>query len=61
MLPNNRLPSKELILAAIVLLLVTGSLILAVIDDNYRDAFADLTKVALGAYIGLLIPNRSFN
>lgn len=53
--------SKEVILAVIVLVLVSGSLLLAVVDEGYRDAFADLTKVALGAYIGLLVPNRSLN
>jgi hypothetical protein len=58
MLPKKS-SGKEIVLAAIVLLFVTGSLILAVIDNSYRAVFADLTKVALGAYIGLLIPNRT--
>ncbi|TWH61394.1 hypothetical protein [Dulcicalothrix desertica] len=44
------------ILTLVVLPLVSGSVILAIIDPSTRDAFTDLTKVAVGALIGLLIP-----
>jgi hypothetical protein len=50
--------SKEGFLAVVILILVIGSVILAVIDQSTRPAFADLTKVTLGAYIGLLMPNK---
>ena len=43
-------------LAMLVLLLAAGSLALAIIDPSTRTAYADLTKVAVGAYIGLHIP-----
>lgn len=49
-------PSKEKVLAMVLLFLVGGSLLLAVIDETTRPAFTDLTKVALGGYMGLLIP-----
>jgi len=51
--------SKEAILGMIVLSLVVGSLILAIIDSSTRATFADLTKVAVGTYIGLHIPSAS--
>jgi len=48
--------SKYEILGLVVFVLAVGSLVLAVIDSSTRPAFADLTKVAVGAYIGLLMP-----
>ena len=48
--------SQARILGAVVLLLVIGSLVLAVIDPSTRPMFGDLTKVVVGAYIGLYIP-----
>jgi hypothetical protein len=48
--------SQARILGAVVLLLVLGSLVLAVIDPSTRPMFGDLTKVVVGAYIGLYIP-----
>lgn len=47
---------KEEVLAVVVLLLVCGSILLAFMDPGTRPTFADLTKFALGAYMGLLIP-----
>ncbi|HLO50915.1 MAG TPA: hypothetical protein VK211_21040 [Kamptonema sp.] len=47
---------RDLLLSVIVLVLVSGSLVLAVIDPSTRPMFCDLTKVAVGAYIGLHIP-----
>lgn len=57
-MPSRKLLTKEEILALMVLILLAGSLVLAIIDPTIRLAFADLTKVALGAYVGLLIPRR---
>ena len=37
-----------------VLLLVSGSLLLAVIDKESRPMFSDLTKVGLGTYLGVI-------
>ena len=48
--------SQARILGAVVLLLVLGSMVLAVIDPSTRPMFGDLTKFAVGAYIGLYIP-----
>ncbi len=48
--------TKADFLGVLVLLLALGSLTLAVIDPSTRPAFADLAKVAVGAYIGLLTP-----
>ncbi len=47
---------KDLVLAAVVSTLVGGTLILAVIDKDYRSSFIDLAKVGVGGYIGLTIP-----
>ncbi len=49
---------KDGILGTAVLLLVSGSLLLAIIDEGSRPMFADLTKVCLGGYIGLLMPKN---
>lgn len=51
-------PLKGNVLAAIVLVLVSGSLALAWIDKDSRSAFTDLAKVGVGGYIGLLIPKQ---
>ena len=48
--------TKSDFLGIIVLVLALGSLVLAVIDPSTRPAFADLAKVSVGAYIGLLTP-----
>lgn len=47
---------KDGVLGLIVFVLVSGLLTLAIIDVSCRPAFLDLAKVAIGAYIGLLIP-----
>jgi hypothetical protein len=48
--------SKDAILGVVMLITVIGSLYLAIIDTNSRSQFIDLTKFAVGTYIGLLIP-----
>ena len=48
--------SRDEFLGLIVLISVLGSLILAIIDKPSRPMFLDLTKFAVGTYVGLLIP-----
>lgn len=55
---TNHHPFKGGILPVIVLLLVSGSLALAFIDKDSRAAFADLAKVGVGGYIGLMMPRQ---
>ncbi|MCG6135137.1 MAG: hypothetical protein MET45_10800 [Nostoc sp. LLA-1] len=55
---NNKL--KDIVLALVVITLVGGSLILAIIDENYRSTFVDLAKVGVGGYIGLTIPKSQY-
>ncbi len=57
---NNHYPLRGEILAGIMLILVGGSLTLAVIDKDSRSAFSDLAKVGVGGYIGLLMPKQKF-
>lgn len=46
--------SRDEFLGLIVLISVTGSLILAIIDEQSRPQFIDLTKFAVGTYVGRL-------
>jgi hypothetical protein len=55
---NNKL--KDIVLASVVSTLVGGSLVLAIIDENYRSTFIDLAKVGVGGYIGLTIPKSQY-
>ena len=55
---NNRL--KDVVLAGVVSILVFGSLVLAIIDEEYRSTFVDLAKVGVGGYIGLTIPKSQY-
>jgi hypothetical protein len=55
---SNKFPSKDQFLGLIVLFLVIGNIALAIIDSSTRPSFVDLSKVALGAYLGLLMPRR---
>lgn len=43
-------------LGFVVVILVVGSVVLAFIDPATRPAFLDLTKFALGTFVGFLIP-----
>jgi hypothetical protein len=56
---SKKLISRDEILAVVMLITVMGSFYLAVIDTNSRSQFIDLTKFAVGTYIGLLIPRSS--
>ncbi|MEH2463619.1 hypothetical protein [Nostoc sp.] len=53
---SKKFPSRDEVLAVVTLIMVIGSLTLAVIDEKSRPQFLDLTKFAVGTYIGLLIP-----
>ncbi|MDJ0898357.1 MAG: hypothetical protein QNJ55_06055 [Xenococcus sp. MO_188.B8] len=56
---SRKLLSRDEILAFVMLITVIGSLYLAIIDTNSRPQFIDLTKFAVGTYLGLLIPRSS--
>jgi hypothetical protein len=56
---GKKYPFNGEILSAIVLILVIGSLAIAVIDKDSRPTFTDLAKVGVGGYIGLLMPRRN--
>jgi hypothetical protein len=43
-------------LTVVVLVVVAGSLALAVIDPNSRPAFIDLAKVIVAGYLGWMVP-----
>lgn len=40
----------------VVLLFVFGALVIATIDPSFRDNYAHLADVAIGGYLGQLIP-----
>lgn len=52
----NNIKIRDFVLAGVAITLVGGTLILAVIDKDYRSSFVDLAKVGVGGYIGLTIP-----
>jgi hypothetical protein len=43
----------------VVLALVVGFFALAIVDQSYREPFADLTKVAVGGYLAMLLPTSN--
>ncbi|BBD69856.1 hypothetical protein NIES4072_28090 [Nostoc commune NIES-4072] len=53
---SKKFPSRDEVLAVITLIMVIGSLTLAVIDEKSRPQFLDLTKFAISTYIEFLIP-----
>ncbi|MEJ6481359.1 hypothetical protein N0Y54_08455 [Nostoc punctiforme UO1] len=53
---SKKFSSRDEILAVVTLIMVIGSLTLAVIDEKSRPQFLDLTKFTIGTYIELLIP-----
>lgn len=52
----NSTKIRDFVLAGVASTLVGGTLILAIIDKDYRSSFVDLAKVGVGGYIGLTIP-----
>lgn len=51
--PKNSAPFPALI----VLTLVVGLLLLALVDESYRPAFADLVKAGVAGYVGWVMPS----
>ncbi|MEH1967328.1 hypothetical protein [Nostoc sp.] len=58
---SKKFPSRDEVLAVVTLIMVIGSLTLAVIDEKSRPQFLDLTKFAISTYIELLIPRSRSN
>ncbi|WP_414582719.1 hypothetical protein [Scytonema sp. PCC 10023] len=58
---SKKFLSKDEVLGIVMLITVIGSLVLAVIDEKSRPQFLDLTKFAVGTYVGLLIPRSKLN
>ena len=58
---SKKFSSRDEVLAVVTLIMVIGSLTLAVIDEKSRPQFLDLTKFAIGTYIELLIPRFRSN
>jgi len=50
-------PSKDWVLSTVVLLCVSGLLVLATNDENYRQAFVEVAKFVISAYVGYHIPS----
>lgn len=44
--------------SVVVLSFVWAAIYLAVIDENFRTRFADLVYVAVGGYLGQLLPKQ---
>ncbi|MBD2340185.1 hypothetical protein H6G64_24775 [Calothrix sp. FACHB-156] len=57
----KKFPSRDEVLAVVTLIMVIGSLSLAIIDEKSRPQFLDLTKFAVGTYVGMLIPRSKAN
>lgn len=47
---------REGLLLAVVLILVIGSLVLAILDPTHRQAFSDLSKIGISGFIGWMMP-----
>ena len=52
----NKLLSRLTVRSIVVLLFVTGALILAAIDKEFRPTYGHLADVAIGGYLGQLMP-----
>lgn len=52
----NKLISRLSVRSIVVLLFVVGALILAVIDSSFRPTYGHLADVAIGGYLGQLMP-----
>jgi hypothetical protein len=58
---SKKFSFRDEVLATVMLIMVIGSLTLAVIDEKSRPQFLDLTKFVVGTYIQLLIPRSRSN
>lgn len=52
----NKLISRLTVRSIVVLLFVVGALILAAIDRSFRPTYGDLASVAIGGYLGQMMP-----
>jgi predicted CDP-diglyceride synthetase/phosphatidate cytidylyltransferase len=50
--------TREGLLLTVVLILILGSLTLAMLDVNYRQSFADLAKIGISGFIGWMAPKN---
>lgn len=53
---QNQELTREGFLTVVVLVAVTGSLALAVLDEGSRPAFVDLAKVVVAGYLAWMTP-----
>ncbi|NEO33188.1 MAG: hypothetical protein F6K36_22740 [Symploca sp. SIO3C6] len=49
---------KDSFLLIVLMMLVGGSLCLAIIDPCFRPAFADLAKVGISGFLGWMMPRN---
>ncbi len=49
---------KDSFLLIVIMMLVGGSLWLAIIDPSLRPAFADLAKVGISGFLGWMMPRN---
>ena len=49
---------KDSFILVVIMTFVLGSLGLAIIDPNTREAFTDLAKIAVSGYLGWMIPRN---
>lgn len=54
---RNQARQRDLF-ALIVLSLIIGLFMFAWIDDDARDAFAEIAKIGVAGYVALLVPSR---
>lgn len=50
--------SKLSVRSFVVILFVIGALVIATIDPSFRNSYAHLADVAIGGYLGQLIPTQ---
>lgn len=41
---------------AIALVIVTGTVVLAIVDESFRPTFGEIAKLVLAGYLGQLVP-----
>ena len=45
--------------SVVVIILVIGSLVLAIADHSFRTTFGDLAKIGVGGYLGQMLPEAA--
>lgn len=56
MIETPKILSKLSIRSFVILIFVLGALVLAAIDPSFRPSYAHLADVAIGGYLGQLVP-----